>query len=38
MFSASASVVLMLFGPLLEKVLAAALSAPPSVAEGRDWK
>ena len=38
MFSASASSVLVLFGPRLEKVLAAALYAPPSVADGRDWK
>jgi hypothetical protein len=30
-----ASLVLTLLGPWLEKVLAAALSAPPSVAEGR---
>ncbi len=38
MFSAFASSVLTLLGPWLENVLAAALYAPPSVAEGRDWK
>ena len=38
MFSSSASLVLTLFGPWFENVLAAALYAPPSVAEGRVWK
>ena len=38
MFSSSASLVLTLLGPLLENVLAAALYAPPSVADGRVWK
>src|SRR5580692_8956791 len=36
MFSSSASLVFTLLGPWLEKVLAAALYAPPSVADGRD--
>ena len=38
MFSASASLVSTLLGPWLENVLAAALWAPLSVADGRDWK